>query len=764
MLSGTSKDDDLVPALYSRTGGNVNIKDKAKDENGQECDDRPTSFRRGTVVWYLSKAVGAPCPFARAGLALRDYSEGSAITGGESRKGLGREGEVIAGLKRKREGLRRRAPSGAIVDEDSATEDRKPPKIKLTLRLKPCMTSMREKEDPEGDDDTSSTSDSDSGSEAGTMDVDSPAQPKVSHEAPVHEPEQETTWVFPPYPIQRRISIPPYTPSEETYPTVFQSPCNQTSGFEWRPKLELHCVDDTGPPMPGMGSYYNRDRAASVPFSIASPPPESDDEFGMDDDDDYDASLTMSPEVTIKREEDTFSYIWPQAAPSDVKIEHDDSNFNFEDEAGPSGSKRSSTHTIKDVKREELDFDFGLLSLNFDADTTIKQEDAEFPLLADTDGSSWVNPVDLTQDEPICESAGVQAWPTHEMPNPDWRNVQLLGPDSVCIDDLEDGGWDSVANAQVAPEPRDESSRALSSISPDVPFRFSDYGSPGSPPSLAESGHTWSTGSPETDLDSAGPASPPSLDTPDSPVVVPHDHSRVSLADADELDNNGTNIARSAPWAIPGKTQRAPAVASRNNAIPSTQKGANEIALGESSAPWERGMVCAEDVEEHLREPSVPPLDMRIVMPPSPPASALSPLTPAEEAVFQSFCMYPDAEAGWDEEPASAREEAANAAQEIARAIQATNSPPDATAARLPATRTRRGAKRTSVEKRERTVTDENAVVRTNADVDDDADDAFAKDSAGRDAKGPLRRSKRVANAVATQRNRERLRKRTGTA
>lgn len=741
-----------------------------KDENGKECEDRQTSFRRGTVVWYLSKAVGAPCPFARAGLALRDYSETSAITGGESRKGLGREGEVIAGLKRKREGLRRRAPSGAVIDEDSAGEDRKPPKIKLTLRLKPCMTSMREKQEPEGDDDTSSTSDSDSGSEAGTMDVDSPAQPKVSREAPVREPEQETTWIFPPYPIQRRISIPPYTPSEETYPTVFQSPCNQTSGFEWRPKLELHCVDDTGPPMPGMGSYYNRDRAASVPFSIASPPPESDDEFAMDADDDDDVSFTMSPEVSIKREEDTFSYIWPQAAPSarslDIKTELDDTSFKLEDdEAGPSDSKRSSTHTIKDAKREELDFDFGSLSLNFDADTTIKQEDVGFPLLAHIGGSSWVNPVDLTQDEPICNSAGAQAWPAHEMPKPDWRNVQLLGPDSVCIDDLEDDGWDSVANAQIVPEPREESSCASSSLSPDIPFRFSDYGSPGSPPSLAEPGHTWSAGSPETDLDSAGPASPPSLDAPDSPVVIPHDHSRVSLAGADDLDNNGSNISRSAPWTIPGKAQRAPTVASRSNAIHSTQKDANGIVLSESGTPWERGMVCAEDVEEHLREPSVPPLDLRIVMPPSPPASALSPLTPAEEAVFQSFCMYPDAEAGWDEEPASAREEAANAAQEIARAIQASTSPPDVGATRLPATRTRRGAKRTSVEKRERAVTDENAMIKTNADVDGDADDdAFAKDSANKDAKGPLRRSRRVANAVATQRNRERLRKRTGTA
>ena len=64
-LSGTPSDDDLVPALHSRSGGaHCALNDTER---------RVTNFRRGTVIWYLSRAAGAPCPFARAGIRLCDY-------------------------------------------------------------------------------------------------------------------------------------------------------------------------------------------------------------------------------------------------------------------------------------------------------------------------------------------------------------------------------------------------------------------------------------------------------------------------------------------------------------------------------------------------------------------------------------------------------------------------------------------------------------------------------------------------------------------
>ena len=82
VLSGTAADDDLVPALYSRAGG-------AHCALPQD-DKRITNFRRGTVVWYLSRAAGVPCPFSRAGIRLCDYNEngrvGSIVNPGKERK------------------------------------------------------------------------------------------------------------------------------------------------------------------------------------------------------------------------------------------------------------------------------------------------------------------------------------------------------------------------------------------------------------------------------------------------------------------------------------------------------------------------------------------------------------------------------------------------------------------------------------------------------------------------------------------------------
>ena len=31
--------------------------------------------RKGTAIWYLSCATGAPCPFSRAGICLCDYTD-----------------------------------------------------------------------------------------------------------------------------------------------------------------------------------------------------------------------------------------------------------------------------------------------------------------------------------------------------------------------------------------------------------------------------------------------------------------------------------------------------------------------------------------------------------------------------------------------------------------------------------------------------------------------------------------------------------------
>ncbi|KAF5391341.1 hypothetical protein D9757_002043 [Collybiopsis confluens] len=149
VLSGTPADDDLLPALYSTSGG----------ASSSTCSEpRLTNFRRGTVVWYLSRAVGAPCPFARAGIRLSDYVDGGAPPLSAYKK---KKESVQCGQKRKRRSTREcvlrqftpnslpEMPSSPLSslsysDDDSeesdrSSEDERPPpnKVKLTLKLPP---------------------------------------------------------------------------------------------------------------------------------------------------------------------------------------------------------------------------------------------------------------------------------------------------------------------------------------------------------------------------------------------------------------------------------------------------------------------------------------------------------------------------------------------------------------------------------------------------------------------------------------------------
>ncbi|KAJ6513858.1 hypothetical protein C8R47DRAFT_962663 [Mycena vitilis] len=215
-LSGTPDDDDLLPALHSRSGG---------AHCAINTDTRATNFRRGTMVWYLSGATGAPCPFARAGIMLCEY--------GENGRSLerARERSQECGTKRKRS-LR-----GCAADSDSESSIVPPPKVKLTLRLKPlrafAATAPAAPAPPSDEDMESDSSDADDADDA----------------HPAEEP-----WSLPPYP-RRSISIPCYTPS----------------------------VDGPLPYFPPQTPYQ---RSSSVPYSVASLPPDSED------DDEYHITMT----------------------------------------------------------------------------------------------------------------------------------------------------------------------------------------------------------------------------------------------------------------------------------------------------------------------------------------------------------------------------------------------------------------------------------------------------------------------------------------
>ncbi|KAJ4001380.1 hypothetical protein F5050DRAFT_1683517 [Lentinula boryana] len=152
VLSGTPADDNLLPALHSICGG-----------ASTSAESRATNFRRGTVVWYLSRSTGAPCPFARAGIRLCDYVDQNASQStskkridsqqcGQKRKRRSTRECVLknsAPLEPSRESTRSLSPLSSLVDSDdesdSFSDNEEPPavKLKLTLRLPP-LTRVRQ--------------------------------------------------------------------------------------------------------------------------------------------------------------------------------------------------------------------------------------------------------------------------------------------------------------------------------------------------------------------------------------------------------------------------------------------------------------------------------------------------------------------------------------------------------------------------------------------------------------------------------------------
>jgi hypothetical protein len=256
ILSGTSTDDELLPALHSRTGG-------AHCTTNPE--NRSTNFRRGTMVWYLSRATGAPCPFTRAGIQLCQYGENGKVGLSSGTREKKRERDRMrrseqCGQKRKR---LLRGHKGS--DCESVEEGKKPHKVKLTLRLRPCAAS---RSSPSESQSSSSGNVIDLSRDSGSDDYrDDSMSVNSSSDEDEEVPEKpDVPWSLPPYP-KRSISIPCYTPSIETYPSFptispSLSMSSPTNGFR---------------------------RSPSVPFSVASPPPDSEDE-----DDDYHISMTGS--------------------------------------------------------------------------------------------------------------------------------------------------------------------------------------------------------------------------------------------------------------------------------------------------------------------------------------------------------------------------------------------------------------------------------------------------------------------------------------
>lgn len=331
---------------------------------------RLTNFRKGTAVWYLSRATGVPCPFARAGIRLCDYvsvdsQKDDQKLSTRKRRLQERDNEVeVCGQKRKRP---LRGCVAAKKGKDSSDEER-PPKVKLTLRLKPLLIKSTSTSTPPTPTiivpskahntttlSAASSSVTDfSKEDSDFYDCDEDSMPLDSSseeddESPHSQSDQpnkpwkenarsgdEEPWSLPPYP-RRSISIPCYTPSVESayFSTYNLPPSKYRDPFR---------------------------RSPSLAVSVATPPPESEDEL-----DDF--HVTMKNMRRFQTEEEEEDLGWE----ADLDSEGDEETiFESPGPRSPSAPLPLTAH----VKEEPRDVQ-GMLEAWEGFDTSIAEKNTE---------------------------------------------------------------------------------------------------------------------------------------------------------------------------------------------------------------------------------------------------------------------------------------------------------------------------------------------------------------------------------------------------
>ncbi|KAI0062382.1 hypothetical protein BV25DRAFT_1804163 [Artomyces pyxidatus] len=526
ILSGTPSDDELVPALHSRSGG-------------AHCalpsgDNRTTNFRRGTMVWYLSRAAGAPCPFARAGIRLCEYTENGKI-GSTAKDPKERKRErdrkrraEQCGQKRKR--LSRACADGSVDSAESGSDvDNRPPKVKLTLRLKPspfgsspspshdCPPppgSLPTVSDPFFRDIIDLSKDSDSERED-SMSVDSESSDDDSTDA---SPSPLPPYYAPNSAYFRMPSPSSFAPPPDAPTRLRRSPSTPQSDASPPPDSE----DDE--------DYFNTSmfhlRRHMSDHAQGALWEDEDDDIEWDneeDDADDEGGDTNGPTFTTGRPVDQLG--------SNVVVKREESDFisgelNRWDAADSTNtvvrvvSRYASTDTSVRVKEEEVDswnFDtFGApnpstYELEGEGDPlAIKQEEEEFipslitvPLcstdeLPETDLVCGSPLTPLSAFSPSSE-VGEMRWSSLRRPSELlWKDADILGPDSILPQELEEGEWDSRKPSVEGGAPT--SSRSASeapsvpSAAPDTPSADSDDPQedvPTTPPSTISSLPSW---------------------------------------------------------------------------------------------------------------------------------------------------------------------------------------------------------------------------------------------------------------------------------
>lgn len=471
-LSGTPSDDELFPALHSRAGG-------AHCGPGL-AENRLTNFRKGTVVWYLSKAAGAPCPFTRAGIRVCDYTE-NGKTGAQAPPKDPRE------RRRERDRARRAAQCGdkrkrlaracasreSDSESDSESEpERPPPKVKLTLRLKPSVTLSNGSpttppptfacpvstfSSPPFADSSSEDSDDDS------MAVDSSDD---------DEEEAGSAWAASECPV--------------SLPTVIPSSPNRHSAN----------YDHSSTAQP---SGTSSRRSPSVPQSVASAPPDSeeeDDDFHISmtgrrrstyadmglSDDDSEWPFDLDGYADEDADDDTTDTTWgdspdplspPPLIAEDVVVKVEQTDVRGMLDAWDDLDKRvADSKVVEIVARAAADAfknelakstpdplstlqweQYGHPSPGWDGDidddeVDVKEEDGERDLSPESVkshqgclSSPIMSFASLSLQSPSHERAEVPFKNERRPSLLTWQDVELLGPDSVHLKEFEDGEW-----------------------------------------------------------------------------------------------------------------------------------------------------------------------------------------------------------------------------------------------------------------------------------------------------------------------------------
>ncbi|EIW60306.1 uncharacterized protein TRAVEDRAFT_70735 [Trametes versicolor FP-101664 SS1] len=485
-MSGTMFDDDLVPALYSRVGG-------AHCTLNNGAQDRLTNFRRGTQVWYLSKAAGAPCPFARAGIRLCEYNEdgriGTVPNPGKERKrerDRMRKAAQACGQKRKR--LPRSCADKGPLTSDSSDDDEeeRPPKVKLTLRLRPCLAStpgassshsansvsMSPSASPQPEEDSDVEQDSDYDSDSDSMSVEEDEDDDMNEPGPaLLLPSQRSPGPSRPFSLPQCVPppLPGFPSAPETYRRSMSTPYSERSGSP-PPDSEAE-DDDYHITMTDARRLYSRSCASTEDEDSAW----DGDFFGdvdVDAETQWDSPGPRSPsvqiedEVVVKQEptdvrglldawEDLETRatdlkvidIVAQAAAAERQMEEQAASDDLSKWSWPSTLPESTEH----IKQE-------------DVEPNLLFSDSEFSPPPDTESPLPHYDYD-PYDSPVEErSFRFDAGSSYDS---QWRDVEILGPDSVKPRDLEDGVWHEYRGRAVSPEEPIRSPCPGSSTAPD---------------------------------------------------------------------------------------------------------------------------------------------------------------------------------------------------------------------------------------------------------------------------------------------------------